>query len=441
MKISILFFAVFGFFSMANASGKIIVRLKPGVSIETFRYLGQKVKAEVLVEDLGIYAIDVPGGRSLERTVLDLQKNNQMLYAQEDHPITLRQAPNDKNFSQQWDMKWDATTWGIDALGSWGRFGIGGLDPAGQDIVVAVVDGGVDLTHQDLKNNIWVNKGEIAGNGIDDDGNGYVDDLSGWNAYDDNGDVTEDDHGTHVSGTVGAVGNNSIGIAGINWNVKIMAVNGATSSTAIVLKAYGYVLKQKKLWIQSGGKKGANVVATNSSFGVDYGNCNSKEFAAWNDIYNEMGKVGILHAIATANLDIDVDVKGDVPTGCDSPYIISVTNTLRDGSRSNVAAHGLKTIDIGAPGTGIYSTIPGNSYTTMSGTSMASPHVAGAVAYMHSASSSHFSSIYLQNPADGALALKKMMLDSVSPAPSLKGQTVSGGILNLNKASEAISLF
>lgn len=427
------------------ASNKMIVRIQGG-SESAVKQLSPGAKVEALIPELGIYSIETTSSRSSLRSEMTfLRRQRGVAYVQEDHPVSKRvaaaQIPNDKSFSQQWDMKLDASTWGIDAVNAWGGFGIGGLDPAGNDVVVAVVDGGVDLVHEDLAANIWVNQNEIPGNGKDDDKNGYIDDINGWNAYNNSGDVTEDEHGTHVSGTVGAIGNNSIGVAGINWGAKVMAVNGATSSTSTVLKAYGYVLKQKQLWISSGGTQGANVVSTNSSFGVDYGNCKSSSYPAWNDIYNEMGKVGILHAIATANLNIDVDVKGDVPTGCDSPYIIAVTNTQKDGKRNSSAGYGLTMIDLGAPGTGIYSTVPGDSYGTMTGTSMASPHVAGAVAYMHSAASTGFSSYYMQNPSAAALALKEVMLKTVTPADSMKNMTVSGGILNLNKAAQAMSSY
>lgn len=431
------------FAQTALAANKLIVRLKPGNDVSQFRFMGQKAKLEALVPELGIYAVEMPKGAkvSLRSAMANLRSDSKVVYAQEDHPVTMRQVPNDKSFSQQWDMKLDSANWGIDAVSSWTSFGQGGLDPAGNEVVVAVVDGGVDVTHQDLQQNIWVNKGEIPGNKIDDDGNGYIDDIYGWNAYNNTGAVDSDEHGTHVSGTIGAIGNNGIGIAGINWNVKVMAINGATSSTSTVLKAYGYVLKQKQLWVKTGGKQGANVVATNSSFGVDYADCNKGSYAAWNDIYNEMGKVGILHAIATANNGVNIDQVGDVPTGCDSPYIIAVTNTQRDGSQNSSSGYGITTIDLGAPGTGILSTVPGNSYRPMTGTSMASPHVAGAVAYMHSAASTGFSSLYMQNPSEGALALKEIMLNTVTSAKSMQNKTVSGGILNINKAAQAISSY
>jgi subtilisin family serine protease len=422
-------------------SNTMIVKLKPGFDRAQFKFMGVS-KLEPLVPELGIYAMEVPVSKKAMRSALTSLRNvNGVAYAQEDHKVTRRNVPNDKSFKQQWSLLLDNSNAGVDAVNAWTSFGTGGFDAAGNEIVVAVVDGGVDLTHDDLVENIWVNKGEIPNNGIDDDGNGYVDDISGWNAYNNTGAVESDYHGTHVAGIIGAVGNNGIHGAGINWNVKIMGVNGSSGSTATVLKAYGYVLKQKQLWVSTGGKQGANVVATNSSFGVDYGNCKSGSYPAWNDIYNEMGKVGILHAIATANIGMDIDKNGDVPTGCDSPYILAVTNTEKSGAKNSGAGFGLTMIDLGAPGTNIYSTIENNGWGSLTGTSMATPHVAGAVAYMHSAGSKAFNEMYLKDPSAGALALKEIMLKTVTPAASMAGKTVSGGILNLNGAAQGINSY
>lgn len=419
----------------------MIIKFQNGEAARNFKFMGAK-NVEPLVPELGLYSVEIPVSKNGARAALfSLRNAKGVVYAQEDHPVTMRGTPNDKSFGQQWDMLLDNSNFGIDAVSAWNTYGQGGFDAAGNEIVVAVVDGGVDTRHEDLAANIWVNRGEIPNNGIDDDGNGYVDDINGWNAFSNNGSIPADRHGTHVAGTVGAIGNNGIHGAGINWNVKVMAVAGASGSTSTVLKAYGYVLKQKQLWLSSGGKQGANVVSTNSSFGVDYGNCKTGSYPAWNDIYNEMGKVGILHAIATANLGINIDTEGDVPTGCDSPYIIAVTNTQKDGSKNSGAGWGLKAIDIGAPGTTIYSTLPGNAWGQMTGTSMATPHVAGAVAYMHSAGNTEFNNMYLNDPAAGALALKEMMLKTVTPATSMAGKTVSGGILNVFQAAEAMNTY
>lgn len=427
--------------AVASAQAEtMIVKVKPGTNLKNFSFMGVK-KLKPVVPELGIYTVEIPNIEGKSQIVLRaLKKVQNVVYAQQDDVVTQRALPNDKSFVQQWDLL-DGLRFGIDATTAWDRFGTGGVDAAGNEIVVAVVDGGVDLKHPDLEQNIWINKAEIPGNGIDDDGNGYIDDVNGWNAYNDTGGVVSERHGTHVAGTIGAVGNNGIHGTGVNWNVKMMAVNGSSGTTSVVLKAYGYVLKQKQLWLSSGGKLGANVVATNSSFGVDYADCKSGSYPAWNDMYNEMGKVGILSAIATANNHVDVDTEGDVPTGCDSEYIISVTNTENTGKLSDYAGWGTHTIDIAAPGTDIFSTLPNNRWGALSGTSMSTPHVAGAVAYLHSAANKAFNDSYLKDPSAGALALKEIMLKTVTPMAELHDITVSGGILNLNQAAAAINIY
>lgn len=447
----------------ADVNDTVIVRFRDGVKAESFKYMAGG-QLEPLVPSMGLYALKL--NASTQRSVgVDgvlrlLSRNSEVSYAHKDHAIQPRQGisteelidnvaeepawhtpllkgnPDDSDFSQQWDLTLSNNAFGIDALDAWQTFGTGGTDAAGNDIVVAVIDGGVDFNHEDLQDNIWVNEGEIPGNGIDDDQNGYVDDVSGWNAFTNNANVPADRHGTHVAGTIGAQGNNSLGVTGVNVNVKIMGLRGSTGNTSIVLKAYGYVLAQKKLWLDTNGVEGANVVATNSSFGVDRGNCNSSSYQAWNDIYNEMGRHGILSAAATANSSWDIDRVGDVPTGCDSPYILAVTNTDINGRRGR-AGYGRRTIDLAAPGTRIYSTLPGDRYGNNTGTSMATPHVAGAVGYLHSVASAALNQAYLQDPASGALEMKRLLLETVSSTSALQRETVSGGILNLYTAAEA----
>ena len=249
-------------------------------------------------------------------------------------PIAKRAIPNDDRFDELWNFVPSPVGADVSAVKAWdiarGNF-------SGRETVVAVIDGGVDIEHEDLADNIWNNQQEIPGNNVDDDNNGYVDDINGWNVYRNMGQIEKDNHGTHVAGIIGAKGNNQIGVTGINWKTKIMGISGASGDTITVLKAYNYVLKQKKLYLESNGSKGANIVATNSSFGIDYADCNSTEYTLWNDVYEELGKVGILNVVATINNEVNVDVEGDVPSGCDSEYVISVTNTNIDNEKYQFA--------------------------------------------------------------------------------------------------------
>lgn len=371
-----------------------------------------------------------------EQWLLSQVRNNPLVRnAQFNHLVTQRDSfPDDPNLSSQWGMHNTGQTGGIndadiDAPEAW-SISTGGLTALGDTIVVAVIDGGFELSHSDL--NFWKNYKDIPGNGIDDDGNGYIDDTYGWNAYDDNGNITTDSHGTHVAGIVGAKGNNAAGVTGVNWNVQVMPVMGSTGDEATAIKAYAYVLTQRKLYNQSNGDKGAFVVSSNASFGVDYGQ--PADFPLWCGIYDSLGAAGILNAGATANVNLNVDQQGDIPTACSSNYLVTVTNTTYNDVKSTNAGYGLTTIDLGAPGTNINSTVNGNSYQNKSGTSMATPHVAGAIGLMYAAACPDFIQGYKLNPATYALLMKNYLLNSTDPNSDLNGKTVSGGRLNLYKA-------
>lgn len=348
----------------------------------------------------------------------NLSKNTNIKHIQNNHTnITLRTiTPNDTYYNQQW------APGKISLPNVWDQFTTGGTTSDGDEIVVAVIDGGFDLNHEDLS--FWKNIYDNPNNGIDDDNNGYVDDCHGWNAYSHDGNITSSTHGTHVAGIIGAIGNNNKGVSGVNWNVKILPVCGSSGNEATVVEAYAYVLEMRATYNETNGQRGAFIVATNSSFGVDMGNPN--DYPIWCSMYDALGNVGILSCAATANENWNIDQVGDVPTACSSEYLISVTNTTSTDNKYTYAGYGVNTIDIGAPGTNIYSTRLNNTYGNLSGTSMATPQVTGVIALMYAAMSQNMIQSYKSNLASFVLSVKQQLLDGADRISSLNGFVASG---------------
>ena len=436
--------------SHTYVSGEIILQLaRPNAIIQMTKDLetvhGKKSEIKIINElsDMAHIWHIAYNAQSVsdEEMLLAVKLNRNVREAQFNHYVQLRSVPNDAQYNQQWQYDNNGSNGGtpdadIDAPEAW-DITTGGMTADGDTIVVAIVDDGVNLNHPDLQGNLWKNYAEIPGNGIDDDGNGYIDDVNGWNAESNNGSITGGGHGTPVAGIVGANGNNGIGVAGVNWDVKLMIIRGSSGNEATVIAAYGYALKMRKLYNQTNGAEGAFVVATNSSFGVDNGN--PTNYPLWCAMYDSMGVAGILSAGATANANSNVDVVGDLPTACSSNYLLSVTNVGRNDNKVTQAGYGATTIDMGSFGEATY-TLTQSAYGGFGGTSGATPHVAGTAALMYSVPCPEFIQFAKSDPAAATLQIKEWIMESGDANSSLVGITVSEKRLNaFNAVSEVLN--
>ena len=297
----------------------------------------------------------------------------------------------------------------------WGTAGLYGLPkisaPAAWDlttgssaVVVANIDTGMRYTHEDLAANMWTNSAEIQGNGVDDDNNGFADDYHGYDFYYNDPDpIDENGHGTHVGGTIGAVGNNILGVVGVNWNVRIMAVkiydaDGFGTTSAMLVNAYNYVRMMKE--------RGINIRVTNNSYAGCDEACGYDQ--ATKDALDAMGNAGILNVFAAGNngWNNDTVAAPAYPAAYTSPSILSVAASTSTDTRASFSNYGPVTVDIAAPGLVIQSTTAtsNSAYGVKSGTSMAAPHVSGAAALLAA-----------YNPALSAVSLKASLMNSVDP--------------------------
>lgn len=345
----------------------------------------------------------------------------------EDLPVSWRREPNDPAYINQQDMNligmpkaWDITTGGITAYGD--------------TIVVAIIDEGYEINHPDLIDNIWHNYDEIPGDGIDNDENGYKDDYTGYNVKFDNDQHAVSHHGTSVAGIIGGVGNNDVGITGVNWNVKLLLMSGALQQSEIIL-AYQYMIDMRNLYEATNGEKGAFIVASNLSAGID--GAHAIDFPLWCMMYDKLGEEGILSVCAAPNNPINVDEDGDMPTTCSSPFMIAVTNVdLTDNLVEN-AGFGPLSIDMAAPGHGTVTTSSGMTYKEFPGTSAATPHVTGAIALMYSTPCPLFLDDLDSDPEGVASKVRDIIFATARLNNSLEGITLTERRLQVDGALRA----
>lgn len=416
--------------------GQLIVQLSYSTSIEDFEkhLLEQNIITQNILpvsQRLNLWLIHFDEEQTDAQTMLqNINAMQEVETVQYNHILQNRNLPNDDDFILQWSMLNEGSGGtddaDIDADEAW-NINTGGISWNGDSIIIAVIDEGFDIFHEDLR--FQKNYAEIPGNATDDDANGFVDDYYGWDVTSQSDELPVFSHGTHVSGIAAAIGDNETGIAGINWNARVLAVS-CVAIESEVLEAYGYVFVQREKYNTTNGDEGLYIVVSNTSFGID--NAFPDEFPLWCAMYDTLGKAGILSVGATTNGNNDVDVVGDIPTACTSDYLITVTNTNKFDQLIS-GGYGDTTIDMGAPGTAIYSTTAGNNYGTLTGTSMSSPHVAGAVALLMSDACIDFLNAYKDDPSL-ILLLKQYILESVDTLEDLVGKTVSEGRLNLYQA-------
>ncbi len=399
-----------------HKAGELLVKMKPGAarlhSADIIDSRSFRVPQGLKSQDITHWrVVTIKGRQDLRSVKARLLKNPNVETVEFNFSLQTNLIPNDPQMIDLWGLHNTSQTGGqedadIDAAEAWD------LNTGSADVIVAVIDTGIDYTHPDLINNIWTNPGEIPGNNIDDDGNGYIDDIHGYDFANMDSDPFDDNlHGTHVAGTIAAQGNNGIGIAGVSWNAKVMGLKFLDSTgSGYTTGAIDAVLYATAM----------NADLTSNSWG---GGGYSQALA------DAIAANGKLFVAAAGNSALNNDNNSHYPSSYDLPNVLAVAATDSQDQLATFSNYGATTVDITAPGQSILSTVPGGQYQQLSGTSMATPHVSGVAALLLS-----------QYPGMQSEELKARILGGADPLSNLTGMVLTGGRLNALNALETDSV-
>lgn len=427
--------------------GEILVKFQSGMTTEDVQNALSSVETQVLqyIQPINLFHVKIKSNKTVQQAIDEFLALPNVIYAEPNYILSINRVPNDPKFSELWALENNGQSGGlagadISAAQAWD------ISTGSEQVLVGVIDTGVDYTHNDLAPNIYTNPGEDAwsdpfdpttGNGVDDDGNGKIDDWKGWNFIDQSNNPYDDNmHGSHCAGTIGAVGNNNIGVTGICWNVKIMPLkfldaygNGSTSAAILAItyasdmgvqilnNSYGSTEESTPLKeaIEYANERGVLFVAAAGNDGTN--NDLSPHFPSNYEVPN-------IIAVAASDDGDQRAIWGDSGGGGDDcGFICASVNAATPGSN-----YGFETVDLFAPGKNILSTIPGDGYSKLSGTSMASPHLAGAAALVLSTNSSLSTS-----------QLKQVLLSTVDKLDEFTNLVATGGRLNLASAVNSVN--
>jgi subtilisin family serine protease len=404
-----------------SGEAEVLVRFRPGTTLERIKALIMRNndRLEDEYENInGLVAIDDLDGLDAEMVAREYASLGEVEYAEPNYEIHLdhnspgkHKHADDVRFGEQWSLENTGQNGGkakadIGILRAWFK------TTGSTKVVIAVLDSGVEYTHFDLINNIWERPAEMSP--YFDDELGEFNDLHGFNAIDRLRDPMDDNgHGTHCAGIIGAEGNNAYGIAGINWNVKIMPLKfldaNGSGTTKDAIEAINYVIERKRA--------GVNVRVISASWG------STQKSRALRDAIKRAGDEGVLFVAAAGNNSDDSDRRPHFPAGYDLPNMVSVAALDRNDQLASFSNYGAKSVHIAAPGKEILSTWLKGEFYIASGTSMATPEIAGVAALILST-----------NPKMGVKELRDRLFNSVDKLDSLKGKVVTGGRINAAKA-------